>query len=82
RLGHREAGISQRTNAAGVSLEAAAKAFLTASAKEPNLGPAMVAEREIMRVVLAETKDDDAEAAVKLGITRATLKKRREQLGL
>lgn len=63
-----------------VSLEAAAAAFL--SATDPELSPALVAEREIIRAVIAETSDDEVAASKRLGMTKAALKKRREQFGL
>ena len=65
-----------------VSLEAAASAFISAAHTDPDLGPSMVAEREIIRFLLSESDDNEADAAQALGMTKATLKKRRTQYGL
>lgn len=89
RLGSRDGALSATNNngakATGgngsVSLEAAAQAFLQASEADPALGPALMAEREIIRAVLDDSKDDTA-AAKRLGMTKAMLKKRREQYEL
>ncbi len=66
----------------GTSLASAARAFLDAAAADPALGPALVAEREIIRAVIAESPDDETAASKRLGMTKAALKKRREQFGL
>ena len=65
-----------------LSLEAAAKFFLEASEAEGSLGPALIAEREIIRAVLADSGDDETAAAKRLGMTKSMLKKRREQYEL
>ncbi|MCB1228741.1 MAG: sigma-54-dependent Fis family transcriptional regulator, partial [Verrucomicrobiae bacterium] len=86
RIGDRDGGLSggsksgQGSNGS-VSLESAAQAFLQASKSDPTLGPALVAEREIIRAVLAST-DDETAAAKQLGMTKAMLKKRRDQFQL
>ncbi|MCB1064898.1 MAG: sigma-54-dependent Fis family transcriptional regulator, partial [Verrucomicrobiae bacterium] len=89
RLAGREGGgttaAGNKSASASVSLEAAAKAFLTAAAatdSDSDFGPALLAEREIIRAVLAETKEDEAAAIKQLGITKAVFKKRREFFGL
>jgi DNA-binding NtrC family response regulator len=74
----RTGGNSATSSDAALSLQEAARALFESAAEQTDesAGLLAVAERELIRVALATTEDDEAGAAKLLGITKAVMKRR------